>query len=180
MLDYLKQSSFHQSCGKTYMTPIIYEYVDFFPFDKRYHSAVIAPDTILWRLIHNHSNGRKPLLAMNTVAIQFDSYWHQIDMARSQTICPTLEVMGIKSGQTIRLHGEQIALDQLDCRAVNMFEFTRLGSMTSHQTSNKSSEQRLGGWDHQGIIVAPRSPIPSETRSNPGGWPDQFRGSVCG
>ena len=40
--------------------------------------------------------------------------------------------------------------------------------LSSHQTSNKSSEQRHEGWDHQGIIVAPRSLIPGEIYSNPG------------
>ena len=52
--------------------------------------------------------------------------------------------------------------------------------VSSHQTPNKSSEQTHAEWDHQGIIVAPRSLIPSETHLNLGGWPGQSRGSVCG
>jgi hypothetical protein len=110
------------------MTPIVYEFVGYFPEHTRYDAAPIAPGTALWRLMHNHPGGRKPLLAVNAIHMHFDAYWREMD--NSSTVCPTLDAMEVQSGQTIRWRGQVVELDTLDCRHVNMFEVTRLSSMT--------------------------------------------------
>ena len=112
------------------MTPIVYEFLGYFPSATRYDAAPIAPGTALWRLMHNHPGGRKPLLAVNAVHMHFDGCWSEINSDNSSSICPTLDAMKVQSGQTIRWHGQVVELDALDCRHVNMFEVTRLSSMT--------------------------------------------------
>ena len=111
------------------MTPIVYEFMGYFPSTTRYDAAPIARGTALWRLMHDHPGGRKPLLAFNAVHMHFDGHWGEIDSDTSSAICPTLDAMEVQSGQTIRWRGQVVELDALDCRHVNMFEVTRLSSM---------------------------------------------------